>query len=163
MVLKVWPALLAFSQKGVVRSHWRRSGGWYGGQMGGRVCPHACMQVLIIMCSFDDHHFVSRSSSCDHAREVSVRALFLVQHPKKIESILWNLNWGYLGISKRTSARLENQRPSPVSLNARKTSQCSLKIAKFTLFTVYQNTTKKVCFKICATGTSSAIRPKVKM
>ena len=57
--------------------------------MGGRDCPHACMHGLIIMCSFDDHHFVSRCSSCDHAREVSVRALFgEICEPKIADHIL---------------------------------------------------------------------------
>ena len=57
--------------------------------MGGGVCPRACMQVLIVMCSFDDDHFVSRWSSCDHAREVSVRALFgEICEPKIADHIL---------------------------------------------------------------------------
>ena len=36
------------------------------------------------------------------------------------------------------SARLENQRPSLVSLHARKTSQYSIKVGQFTLFTGYR-------------------------
>ena len=73
-----------------MRSHWRRSGGRWGTNGGeGLSPPHARMHVLIIMCSFDDHHFVSRWSSYDHAREVSVRALFgEIFEPKIADHIL---------------------------------------------------------------------------
>ena len=77
---------------------WGRIGGALGGGGGqmweGGVCPHACMQVLIFMCSFDDHHFVNWWSSCDHAREVYVRALFgKICEPKSCWPYLKHKSW----------------------------------------------------------------------